>query len=72
MNCLQRMFQEPKLFQFDTNEEYAGWLLRQPATPVRRGDIYIISIKEIKTVWLKIGDGINALIDLPHIISPLS
>lgn len=53
---------------FSLMEDYASYLLEYPEDAVPAGSIFIFQIEELDAVWLKVGDGKTALIDLPHII----
>ena len=53
---------------FSLVEDYASYLLHYPEDATPAGSIYIFQIEELDAVWLKVGDGKTALIDLPNII----
>jgi hypothetical protein len=57
----------PKAFDFIDGVAYAEWLLSHSITP-EVGEVYIIRLKAEDFVWMKVGDGKTALIDLPHMI----
>jgi len=54
---------------FDLMEEYATYLYNYPKFIVPKGSIYVFRIRQLDAVWIKVGDGENALIDLPHIVA---
>jgi len=54
---------------FDLMEEYATYLYNYPKFIIPRGSIYVFRIRQLDAVWIKVGDGKNALIDLPHIVA---
>lgn len=58
----------PKAFNFTDGAAYAEWLLNHSVTP-EVGEVYIIRLEAEDSLWIKVGDGKNALIDLPHIVA---
>lgn len=63
------LLQPPEYMVFDLMEEYATYLYNYPKFIVPKGSIYVFRIRQLDAVWIKVGDGENALIDLPHIIA---
>lgn len=63
------LLQSPEYMVFDLMEEYATYLYNYPKFIVPKGSIYVFRIRQLDAVWIKVGDGENALIDLPHIIA---
>lgn len=63
------LLQSPEYMVFDLMEEYATYLYNYPKFIIPRGSIYVFRIRQLDAVWIKVGDGKNALIDLPHIVA---
>jgi len=63
------LLQSPEYMVFDLMEEYATYLYNYPKFIVPKGSIYVFRIRQLDAVWIKVGDGENALIDLPHIVA---
>ena len=63
------LLQSPEYMVFDLMEEYATYLYNYPKFIIPRGSIYVFRIRQLDAVWIKVGDGENALIDLPHIVA---
>ena len=63
------LLQSPEYMVFDLMEEYATYLYNYPKFIVPKGSIYVFRIRQLDAVWIKVGDGKNALIDLPHIVA---
>ena len=57
----------PKAFNFTDGAAYTEQLLNHSVTPEVR-EVYIIRLEAEDSLWIKVGDGENALIDLPNII----
>lgn len=63
------LLQSPEYMAFDLMEEYATYLYNYPKFIVPKGSIYVFRIRQLDAVWIKVGDGENTLIDLPHIVA---
>ena len=63
------LLQSPEYMVFDLMEEYATYLYNYPKFIVPKGSIYVFRIRQLDAIWIKVGDGENALIDLPHIVA---
>ena len=63
------LLQSPEYMVFDLMEEYATYLYNYPKFIVPKGSIYVFRIRQLDAIWIKVGDGKNALIDLPHIVA---
>ena len=63
------LLQSPEYMVFDLMEEYATYLYNYPKFIIPRGSIYVFRIRQLDAIWIKVGDGKNALIDLPHIVA---
>lgn len=63
------LLQSPEYMVFDLMEEYATYLYNYPKFIIPKGSIYVFRIRQLDAVWIKVGDGENALIDLPHIVA---
>lgn len=63
------LLQSPEYMVFDLMEEYATYLYNYPKFIVPKGSIYVFRIRQLDAIWIKVGDGKNALIDLPNIVA---
>ena len=63
------ILQSPEYMVFDLMEEYATYLYNYPKFIVPKGSIYVFRIRQLDAIWIKVGDGKNALIDLPNIVA---
>ncbi len=57
----------PQLKRFDDGVAYAEWLLNHSDIILTPGEVYIIHLLAENFMWIKVGDGCTAFIDLPHI-----
>ena len=54
---------------FDTMIDYLQWLDNMDNLPFPAGHVVVISIKELNFRFVKVGNGEDALIDLPNLLN---